>query len=198
MPFKLFIVLFAALLITIACNSAEEENADALKFQVDSALLEKARALDPYQIIFRAPKNWKKIDKVLFDSLRARVAMEREEMGFSLVPLEIYSKQENEAMLSVSEIRIPSDKDAVLDTYYSQLENAFPGFEVKQGIFTSGGLFFRQYLIYSTDRVMFKLITHKDTTDTHYLQFDYIIPREHYGNEIKAIESSIGSIISTH
>lgn len=184
--------------MTIACSSAEEKNADALKFQVDSALLEQARALEPYQITFRAPKNWKKIDKVLFDSLRARVAMEREEMGFSLVPLEIYSKQENEAMLAVSEMRIPSDKDAVLGTYYSQLENAFPGFEVKQGTFTSGDLFFRQYLIYSPDRVMFKLIAHKDNTDTHYLQFDYIIPREHYGNEIKAIESSIGSIVSTH
>ena len=179
----------------VGCDSpnAKKQPYEKLVFEVDETRLEPILTDTALKITIAAPKNWKKID----DSMLAQVVKELDTQltpGLQLVPRWIFLNEGSRAMCVVSKldgVDIAPD-DNLLKTLTTAYQNQFPNALVKQTIFMKDAFRVHQLMVIATDFVLIKLIC--DAPETLVFEVDYRIPRDVYQIELKAIESSIGSI----
>ena len=179
----------------VGCDSpnAKKQPYEKLVFEVDETQLEPILTDTALKITIAAPKNWKKID----DSMLAQVVKELDTQltpGLQLVPRWIFLNEGSRAMCVVSKldgVDIAPD-DNLLKTLTTAYQNQFPNALVKQTIFMKDAFRVHQLMVITTDFVLIKLIC--DAPETLVFEVDYRIPRDVYQIELKAIESSIGSI----
>ena len=179
----------------VGCDSpnAKKQPYEKLVFEVDETRLEPILTDTVLKITIAAPKNWKKID----DSMLAQVVKELDTQltpGLQLVPRWIFLNEGSRAMCVVSKldgVDIAPDEN-LLKTLTTAYQNQFPNASVKQTIFMKDAFRVHQLMVIATDFVLIKLIC--DAPETLVFEVDYRIPRDVYQIELKAIESSIGSI----
>lgn len=175
------------------CGNREKPETDPeLIFEIDSTLVGPEIKLEEYNLSVSPPAGWDVLDSNLQDSLKAVVLSRLSgSEGFLIDPLEIIWEPKTSSILSISRIELENDSVQIKD-YYNAVEKSFKDQSIKKGYFRSRGLPFTQYLIQGNSQVAFKLIT--QATEKGHVQFDYVIPLNHYMDQLKAIESSIGSI----
>ena len=82
--------------------------------------------------------------------------------------------------------------ETLLKTLTTAYRERFPNAKVEQTIFMKDAFRIHQLMVVAADFVLIKLIC--DAPETHVFEVDYHIPKNVYQIELKAIESSIGSI----
>jgi hypothetical protein len=91
--------------------------------------------------------------------------------------------------LYISQLGGIEDSTSV-DKYKDLIQKNFS--PTKVGDFLKDNILFTQYLIQDENRINFKLLFFNPKDQL--IQFDYILQKDSYVLELKAIESSIGSI----
>ena len=183
----------------VGCDSpnAKKQPYETLVFKVDENRLEPMITDTTLRIKMAAPKNWKKIDS----SMLAQVINKLDPhlmQGLQIVPRWIFLNEDSQAICVVSKldgVEIAPDK-TLLETLTTAYRNQFPNATVQQTIFMKDAFRIHQLMVIAADFVLIKLIC--DAPETLVFEVDYRVSRDVYQTELRAIESSIGSIDLIH
>ena len=197
LQFLLFSIVISSF---IGCDSPnpQKQPYETLVFNVDETLLEPIVTDTELKIKIAAPKNWKEIDDAMLTQVISKLDTQRIQ-GIQMVPRWIFVNGSSRAMCVVSKLNgvgIAPD-EALLKTLTTAYQNQFPKATVQQAVFIKDAFRIHQLMVIATDFVRIKLIC--DAPETLVFQVDYHIPKDVYQTELRAIESSIGSInLMTH
>ena len=183
----------------VGCDSpnVQKQPYENLVFNVDETRLEPAVEDTALRIKVAAPKNWKEID----DPMPAQVINELDTQPtpeLQIVPRWIFLDESSQAMCIVSKlngVEIAPD-ETLLKTLTTAYQNQFPNATVRQAVFMKDAFRIHQLMVIAADFVRIKLIC--DAPETLVFEVDYRVPRDVYQTELRAIESSIGSINLIH
>ena len=197
-----FQLLLCSLVISgfVGCDApnTRKHAYETLTFQVDETRLEPAIADTTLSIKIAAPKHWKKIDEaMLAQVIKALDTHPIPEL--QPVPRWIFLNAASRAMCIVStfnNVNVAPDA-TLLKTLTIAYQNQFPNATVQSAIFMKDAFRIHQLMVSAADFVHIKLIC--DAPETLVFEVDYRVPRDVYPTELRAIESSIGSIdLITH
>ena len=183
----------------IGCESPnpQKQTYETLVFKVDESRIEPTVTDETLRIKIAAPKNWKKID----DSMLAQVINKLDTQitqAIQIVPRWIFLNEGSQAMCVVSKLKgleiVPDE--TLLKTLTTAYQSQFPEASVQQAIFMKDAFRIHQLMVITTDFVLIKLIC--DAPETLVFEVDYRVPKDVYQTELRAIESSIGSINLIH
>lgn len=185
-----FITLITLLLFCSKPDKTSSQEVAELVFEVDSTRLELTSHDRYLSIQFNSPKGWTLIPKRLFEAFSKQdSSIFLQGADFKITPISIFLNQESKSLLYISQIHGIQDSASV-DKYKALIQRTFS--PTKVGDFLKDNILFTQYLIQNENHVNFKLLFFNSKNQL--VQFDYIIPKDFYVSELKAIESSIGSI----
>ena len=194
---RFFQLLLCGIVISgfVGCDSpnTRKQTYETLTFKVDETRLEPAIEDTMLRIKIAAPKNWKKID----DSMLTQVINELDTQPtpeLQLVPRWIFFNEDSRAMCIVSELNgiETAPDEPLLEILTTAYRNQFPNAKVQQAVFMKDAFRVHQLMVIAPDFVRIKLIC--DAPETLVFEVDYHVPRDVYQTELRAIESSIGSI----
>jgi len=192
---KFFIQAWSLLIVGLFlfCSKQDQSGTNEineLKFEVDSTKLEIRTRNTDLGIQFNSPKDWMPISHELLEDFSKRNASEYlKASGFVWKPISIFLNKKNESLLYISLVQGQDDTSSI--TMYKDLIQKNIA-SAKAGDFIKDGIHFSQILVQDNERVNFKLLFFNSKNQL--IQFDYVIPNQFYISELKAIESSIGSI----
>lgn len=183
-----FVVVFI-----LFCSSQEKnqtETTSELTFEVDSTKLELTTHNQDLGIQFNAPKEWTPIPRSLFEKFSKQISTNfLEGNDFKVNPISIFLNQQNKSLLYISQFQNLVDS-TIVKKYEDLIQVTF--LPTKVGDFLKDDIVFTQYLIQDENRINFKLFFFNSKNQL--IQFDYIVPNDSYVSQLKAVESSIGSI----
>ena len=192
LQFLLFSIIISCF---VGCDSphVKKQPYETLVFKVDENRLEPMVTDPTLRIEMAPPKNWKKID----DSMLTQVISNSDTQliqGLQIVPRWIFLNEGSQAICVVSKldgVEIAPD-ETLLKTLTTAYRDRFPNASVQQAIFIKDAFRVHQLMVIAADFVLIKLIC--DAPETLIFEVDYRVPRDVYQTELRAIESSIGSI----
>lgn len=167
---------------------------ETLTFNVDETQLEPVVTDTVLKIAIAAPKNWKQIDDSMLTQVVNKLEPQLTPQDLQIVPRWIFLNEDSRAICIVSKLNgvaiVPDE--TLLETLATAYRNQFPKATVRQAIFMKDAFRVHQLMVIATDFVRIKLIC--DAPETLVFEVDYRVPRDVYQTELRAIESSIGSI----
>lgn len=180
----------------VGCDSpnTQKQPYETLVFKGDETRLEPTIRDTTLRIKIAAPKNWKKIDEAMLAQVTNTLNPQLTTRELQLVPRWIFLNEGSRAMCVVSGfsgVDIAPD-EALLKTLETAYRSKFPNATVQRAIFMKDAFRIHQLMVIATDFVLIKLIC--DAPESLVFEVDYLLPRDVYRTELRAIESSIGSI----
>ena len=180
----------------VGCDSpnAQKQPYETLAFKVDETRLEPVITDTTLRIKIAAPKDWKKIDDSMLTQVVNKLGTRPITQERQLVPRWVFLNENSQAMCVVSELNgmeITPD-ETLLKTLTTAYQNQFPNATVRQAVFMKDAFRIHQLMVIAANFVLIKLIC--DAPETLVFEVDYRVPRDAYETELRAIESSIGSI----
>ncbi len=192
-------LIFLTFFLFVFCSGQGDGNKpsdDELYFNIDKNLLGEAEQLDEYRFSLNPPKNWLSVNEELFAALVKETANSADnELNIEYKPLKMFFDENFGSLLSVIHVKAGNDTlsgKAFEQAYIAMLDQNFPSGNPQKGSFTKNNKRFTQYLIQDDKRVAFKLIFLDQSGQV--IQLDYNVDANRYIHELKAIESSIGSV----
>ena len=179
----------------VGCDSpnSQKRTYETLVFNVDQTRLEPAITDTTLKIKLSAPKGWKAIDDAMLagviDGLGDKLAQ-----GLQMVPRWVFMNEDSRAMCVVSRLEggtVPLD-ETLLQTLETAYRTQFPRATVQRATFMKGAFRVHQLMVGTSDFVLVKLVC--NAPENPVFEVDYVVPRNVYKTELRAIESSIGSI----
>ncbi len=179
----------------MGCDSpnAQKRTHETLTFNVDPTRLEPAITDTTLKLQISAPKGWKAIE----DAMLAEVIDRLDDtltQGLQMVPRWVFLNENSGAMCVVSRLEggaVPPN-DTLLKTLETAYRTQFPKATVQRAIFMKDAFRVHQLMVGTSDFVLIKLIC--NAPENPVFEVDYVVPKDVYGTELRAIESSIGSI----
>ena len=111
-----------------------------------------------------------------------------------MVPRWVFLNESLQAMCVVSRLEggtVPPN-DTLLKTLETAYRTQFPKATVQRATFMKDAFRVHQLMVAASDFVLIKLIC--NAPENPVFEVDYVVPRDVYRTELRAIESSIGSI----
>ena len=180
----------------VGCDSpnTRKQPYETLTFNVDETLLEPVVTDTVLKIAIAAPKNWKQIDDSMLAQVVNKLEPQLTPQDLQIVPRWIFLNEGSRSMCVVSALNgvETAPDDTLLETLTTAYQNQFPKAKVHQTIFMKDAFRIHQLMVIATDFVRIKLIC--DAPETLVFEVDYRVPRDVYQTELRAIESSIGSM----
>ena len=179
----------------VGCDppNSQKRTYETLVFNVDQTRLEPAITDTTLKIEISAPKGWKAIDDAMLMEVIDRLG-DKLTQGLQMMPRWVFMNEDSRAMCVVS--RLESGKVPLNETLLQTLETAyrtqFPKATVQRAIFMKDAFRVYQLMVRASDFVLIKLMC--NASENPVFEVDYVVPRDVYETELRAIESSIGSI----
>ena len=177
------------------CDSpnSQKHTDETLVFNVDPTRLEPAITDTTLRMEIAAPKGWKAIEDVMLGEVIDRLG-DTLTQELQLVPRWIFLNENSRAMCVVSRLEggVVPPNDTLLKTLETAYRTQFPKATVQRAIFLKDAFRVHQLMVGAADFVLIKLIC--NAPESPVFEVDYVVPRDVYKTELRAIESSIGSI----
>ena len=194
MRFTFFIILLAALGF-VACNNDDQSIVEnTIEFRVNPERVGPAIADSSLGITFQPPASCVKMPASFVNEVQAELVKQfAQSDDFSIEPAHIFIDEQNSFVCLIS--TLPDiNSDSTAEDYEADLYETWQENDVEQTEFIHNGFNIYQTLVMSPIRVQFILVVPQPRQPS--FRIDYIIPKENYSGQIKAIESSIGSLNS--
>ena len=188
----LFVVLALIVCSLIGCQKSEDERGpQPMTFAVEADQLGEAVALEAQGVQFQPPTGWVPLGVGQVDSVEQALPLD-DSLAFR--PLHVFLDEATGSVLSVATFKFDGGRsfEEQMRGYSAVLADRFAGDSLRQTQFLKDDLHIAQFLVQPEGLVNFKLVFEAEPDGL--LQFDYVVPRAQYPREVKAIESSIGSI----
>ena len=175
-------------------SNTKKQPYETFTFNVDETQLEPVVTDTALKIAIAPPKNWKQIDDSMLAQVVNKLEPQLTPQDLQIAPRWIFLNEGSRAMCVVSELNgvETAPDDTLLETLTTAYRNQFPNAKVQQTIFMKDAFRIHQLMVIAADFVLIKLIC--DAPETLVFEVDYRVPRDVYQTELRAIESSIGSI----
>ena len=183
----LVVVLF---LFISSCSKNNSSNVESLEFEINDNLLSDEISIDEMNLSIRPPIDWYEI--VGEDFEKASQSIKEADNLFSLKLKHMFVSN-NASTLIINEVG-GTDFDYLPDDFQSLLRDNFNVESILDSEFFINEIPIKQFIINISDKIIFKLFINNINND---LQIDYIIPRNEYANELRKLESSLGSLTKT-
>ena len=191
---KNFFLIISILFFTIACDrrtETEDSSLDEIHFTVDRNLLDDRIINTANSFEFYVPKlltesetDFRGIEDQLNSYLTERI---------DVVLQYLWTDSLKVNSLSVSEIILPAELNNDPMENYSELLRKTDLFnDASHAKFLKDEMMISQFITNHNNYVIIKIIF--QSKGTNLIQFDYIFKEENYKQEVRSIESSIGSI----
>lgn len=192
------LAIFLLLMLTLGCSSSEN-GVEELGFDVDPTLLGDHVEDGSSGFAVYAPAGWPSVADSVFRQTAVAIEREGARPGDRFKPtlLALFRHPGHGGHLAVmkyAEILNEADRDSVIRWQRSGLDRAFAGTPVRPAQFSYRGFLLDQFVGMDSQKVVFKLMVYRSKTGLY--QLDYVIPRGSYKDELRAIESSVGSLDS--
>ena len=194
---RCFVAIFPFLILLfvfVGCKSSRtEDKHPPLEFQIDPALLEPKIQDKELGIEISPPTGWKKSDSTFSNggTLKELRAIEM------LVgnPKHIFQHNQTNSLCILSKFAansVENTEDLILKVK-SGLEKQFLSAKISTATFLKDTILVHQIMLLSPEYVIIKLICELDKLKA--IEVVYILPKHAYADQLRAIESSIGSIL---
>ena len=195
-----FVFLIVFCLYHFGCSGGENESeVPIMEFSLAPDQLGQPVLLAEEGIRFQAPAGWTQLKAGEVGRLNHGTddTIDAGPDSLLLRPMHIFMDDKTGSVLSVSYLR--SEVDASfseqMKRYGTTLAKRFPQDSVRQTQFMKDDLHMAQYLLQPQGLVNFKVVF--EAKHGALLQFDYVVPAVQYPEEVRAVESSIASIVRT-
>ncbi|HEX2983054.1 MAG TPA: hypothetical protein VHO28_05860 [Ignavibacteriales bacterium] len=189
-----FVPVFFYFIVLTALNcSGKEEPLKKKEFIVDSSLVQNKEDFPQYRFSFRPPVKWERLPKEMFDELKNRLKEKYpRERGVIYNPIDLFYNSEDKCMLYITSVNFLSVKSDLYYEYDKVLRSSFGSSDVEYENYLKGNFKIMQYIIHDGARINFKAVFSPGRESL--VQFDYLFPNAAFKNEIKAAESSLGTL----
>ncbi len=196
--FALIVCLVVGAVMGCDPPKSQKPTYKTLLFSVDKTLLGPASMDSLLKMEIAAPKGWEVIDDAMLEQVIDGLG-DTFTLGLQMVPRKVFVNEASRAMCVVSRLEgaTVAPDETLLKTLETAYRTRFPQATVQRAIFMKGAFRVHQLMVGASDFVLVKLIC--DAPETPVFEVDYMAPRAVYAAELRAIESSIGSInLITH
>ncbi len=180
---KKYIIYLFVIFIFHQCGKKE------LYFNVNTSLLGELFSNDKVGISLRIPKGWKGLSKKDFSNIKDKL---KEKNIEGITPLQFYINKEKGNICTISTFEKEKKIKTVVKEYKERLKKYFPDSKITYTSFYKDDIKFYQFQVVNQKFINIKLFLIGKYKNI--IQIDYIVPVVHYKDELKSIESSIGSI----
>lgn len=198
-------LLFLMTCFTLSCTTKDKPQKSTiptLSFTVNRQLLGDSVYLADEGLKIIAPRHWKPMSAVqmneISEKMHALEAKNGDSTNLIRVGVEsVFVLQNGGASLVISRIRFPkqdSTEDLQRLHYSQQTKERIDSTSLGTADFMCNNIRLTQYMIRTSQSVSFRLFFKARSS---MMQCDYIIPTSIFQQEIRAVESSIGSILFT-
>lgn len=187
----LFIVLISIILLNCTKDKKKEE-LETLVFNVDSLLIGEQYTNIEIGISFYPPKEWDQISSDLMSSIEQSLQEMEDSSSVDIILQNVFLNQKNSSICFLSTFRDTMPAAEIRDAYLTELYTGDIQGSITEASYLHNRFNIRQLIHVQEDQVTIKLICISD--DEHIFMLDYIVPSQFYEQNIRAIESSIGTI----
>lgn len=198
MKFILKIIYFILLILVLnnCSNKNDFSQIEEIKFNVDKDLLEQTFTDTISGISFCPPIHWKPVSqKIMSRIANAHLQNDDEKNApVQLIPLQVFAEKKENANCFLSKLVSGnlSGSDEIINSFKKSVQNKFADQTMKEGAFLIKDIVAYQFIIKQENAIVLKLLLSSKSFSP--LVIDYIIPIKFYKKNLKAVESSIGSI----
>jgi hypothetical protein len=191
------LVLMVLCCTVLACANKDEprKSIPLVKFDVNPQLLGDSIVSNLLAVKFSIPKHWKRLPPAIEEQVRVRLA-EVNVGDIRPEPLYIFVEGKSNATLTVSSLTFAALGSSVAqqrEVYVRRITTQIDTTKLQVSEFRKDNMHLTQCVIRSSEKILFRVLVE---AKKQLLQFDYAIPLTVYTQEIKAVESSIGSIFT--
>jgi len=177
--------------IVFGCVKEETKHAD-ITFDVDEALLSSKNIFPDININFHPPINWEEIDHELLNTIQSKVSDAQDSTGIDPVPIKIFMDMERSCTCFVTTFKSSLLAKDIIENYLNDFRLVNHKIDLNEGSFSHNGIDFHQIVFNKEDFTSIKLIA--NVIDQKVFTIEYVVPTQYYEEELRSIESSIGSI----
>lgn len=193
-----------ALLMTlwvIACSQHSEPKKTSgnnqMAFEVQRERLGDSLGSQRCGVSIFIPRDWKPLAPEMLEQMRSRIAaLTPDSAAFRLQPEYVFAKQQTGVSLTLSRIQFRDTTlsgSVRLQHYTASLLAANPDTNTaKKAEFLKGTIPITQFFLRQQQQIAYKLLFLNARNEL--IQLDYVLPLQVFEAEIKAVESSIGSM----
>jgi hypothetical protein len=190
-------ILFVLSIYSCSDKNDSPASKEELKFNIDRNLIADKIDLDEYNISFSPPVNWGAISGSLFDSLSYLMKDQPISEEIKIIPLKVFSDSSSRSILNVTAIKVNADsQNNIINNLEKELLKKYGKTGLKRADYLKDDIPVTQFLITDNEVITFKILIINDVNQI--IEFDYSTLKNSYPNEVKSIESSIGSIKLTN
>ena len=182
------------LFVFVGCKSSKtEDEYPSLEFQIDPALLEPKIQDKELGIEISSPAGWKKSDSTFSNSGTLKELRAIDMLVGN--PLHIFQHNQTNSLCILSKFAANSveNTETLILKVKSGLEQKFPSAKISTATFLKDTILVHQIMLLSPEYVILKLVCELDKLKS--FEVVYILPKHAYADQLRAIESSIGSIL---
>ena len=182
------------LLVFVGCKSSKtEDKHPSLEFQIDPALLEPKIQDKELGIEISPPAGWEKSDSTFSNSGTLKELRAIEMLVGN--PKHFFQHNQTNSLCILSKFATNSVKNTenLILKAKSGLEKQFPSAKISTATFLKDKILVYQIMLLSPEYVILKLVCELDKLKA--FEVVYILPKNAYTDQLRAIESSIGSIL---
>ncbi len=189
---------FVCLCVVLCISACTEKRASTpssknIRVEVDSTLLDISVLDTALNLTFRVPKDWKPLESAMQAEMQAKLA-QQDTNDIRIAPKHVFKRVQGKSALAVSELYFPSGMTNTaqkIDEYTKRIKSGMDTSSCQVARFTNNAIPITQIVLRSPQTVAFKLLI---PSAGRIFQFDYILALPEFNQNIRAVESSIGSI----
>ena len=192
---KLYKILLFVLISLILLNCAKDKNKEELEtlvFNIDSLLIGEQYTNPEIGISFCPPKEWNQLSSKLMTSIEQSLQEMEDSSSVDIILQDVFLNQINSCICFLSTFQKTITAKQIRDAYLTELLAGDIQGSVTEGSYLHNGLNIRQLIHVQDDQITIKLVCISD--DENIFMLDYIVPAQFYEQNIRAIESSLGTI----
>ena len=191
--FKILLIILISIVLLNCTKDKTKEKPETLTFNVDSLLIGEQYTNTEIGISFYPPKEWNQISSDLMVSIEQSLQEMEDSSAVDIILQNVFLNQKNSCICFLSTFQKTMPAAQIRDAYLTELYAGDIQGSVTEGSYLHNGFNIRQLIHVQDDQVTIKLICISD--DEHIFLLDYIVPSQFYRQNIRAIESSIGTLI---
>ena len=189
---KFVIVLFIFVLMLGCTKKQETTKFPEIAFNVDLTLLAEEYHCSEMEISLNPPKNWEQISSDLLISVKENLIASKDTSNINIVPLNVFMNMEKSFTCFLSTFDNELLARDTCENYINEFRMKNKELQFNEGSFAHNDLDFHQFIFTKDDFITINLFV--VIKDQKVIMIDYIMPSKYYEEELRAIESSIGTI----
>ncbi len=184
-------VLILSIPVVFDCSNKKPENKkEQILFNVEQSLLDSIYTNSELEITFSPPKNWNPISIELMESIAANTEILSDSIRIKLQ--KVFMNKDISAFCFVSKLEGNYPNPKLIENYIQVIKKKNAGKSINKASFDHHNFKIEQLMIFDRENINLKLIVRSQEQKNFLL--DYIIPMKFYEDNLRVIESSIGSL----